>query len=114
MKKKTLTPQEMDTVIEKGKKIWAELREGFQPEEFEREELEEIMAGFGKLEVAAYKCKIGVWLNQYTEEQPSMNFKELLIKILAELPNTLSVAALKELIDYTGEKWNEKAALVTA
>ena len=105
--KKTITPAEMEAVIEQGKKTWAELREGFKPEKLTADERANILAQFDKLEVMAYKCKIGVWAKEIQSAKPSISFKETLVETLKKLPDTLSVAALKELIDYTEEAWKE-------
>ena len=114
MEKKKLTPAELEALMETATKATNDLRQTPLPKDLTEEQINGLITEVEKCQVLGYKIKIDLWLEEYTELHPSINFKEVLMKILAELPNTLSVAALKELIDYTGEKWNEKAALVTA
>ena len=104
----------MEAAIEESKKAREELRKNFRPEDLSPAARERILAQLDKYEVLAYKCKIGVWAKEIQSDNPSISFKGILMETLNKLPDTLSVAALKELVDYTGEVWNEANTMVAA
>ena len=114
MKKKKLSPAELEAVMEMATKATTELRQTPIPDDLTTEQINDLLAELEKCEVLAYKCKIGVWVEEIQSANPSISFKETLMETLKKLPDTLSVAALKELIEYTGELWSkaEKAPSV--
>lgn len=91
-----------------------EIREGFQPEKLSKEDRAEVLEGFIQLEIAAYKCKLGLRFRELAEVNPDATTREAMLQVLSTLPDDLTANMLAELATYAAKEWERRTELAIA
>ncbi len=103
-----------DQVLGTIAKTVEELDTAIQPGKFTASEKEEILVELEKVEIQAYKAKLGLRLDQLKAADPSMPTRDILILMLASLPPDLSAVVLVEITKYIGRQWEMRAVKLAA
>ena len=91
-----------------------EIKKGLKNSELSAEAASRLKDDAIQVELKAYKTKIGLQIHMLSKNSPSLSAKEVLLKLLATLPDDIKSDFLPILTIYILENWKSKLSKLAA
>ena len=82
-----------------------EIAEGLKNGNFTTKEISSIETELDKLELQAYKTKLGFEIHLFSKSGEQLTYRDFVLKMLGNLPNEVPVNFLPALTEYILENW---------
>jgi len=97
----------LDEVHYEISSILEEIKNGISESNFTEKEVDNLINEFLKVELQAYKVKLGFELHLISSENPSLTSKDVLVKMFSLLPSDIPKAFLPELTNFVLNEWDD-------